>query len=289
MTDSKAQGPRRWLITGVSSGFGRALAEAALAAGDIVVGTLRQAGQIAAFEALAPGRAHAVTLDVTAPAQIAAAVERATAVAGGIDVLVNNAGYGFVGAAEEASIDEVRRQFETNFFGMVQITQAVLPQMRARGAGRILNISSAAGVIASPGLAFYAASKFALEGFSEALAGEVAPLGIRVTILEPGGFRTQFSGGSFAQAQRRIADYGGTAGRMRDGFAQYDGRQPGDPEKAAQIMLQLVELPEPPLRLVLGKDMLPRVRAKLAGMLQEIDRWEALSLATEYDDSNVPA
>lgn len=284
MSDSRGR-PRSWFITGVSSGFGRQLAQAALAAGDVVVGTLRKPAQIAGFEALAPGRAHALTLDVTQPAQIAAAVERATAIAGGIDVLVNNAGYGFVGAAEEASLDEVRQQFETNFFGLVQVTQAVLPQMRARGAGRILNLSSGAGVIASPGLAYYAASKFAVEGFSEALAAEVAPLGIRVTILQPGGFRTQFSGGSFAQAQQRIADYDATAGRMRAGFEQFNGRQPGDPAKAAQVMLQLVELPEPPLRLVLGKDMLPRVRAKLQGVLQEIDRWESLSLSTEFDEA----
>lgn len=274
---------RTWLITGVSSGFGRYLAEAALARGDVVIGTLRKADQVAGFEALAPGRAHALTLDVTDSAHIAAVVAQAVAVNGRIDVLVNNAGYGFVGAVEEATLAEVRQQFETNFFGMVQVTQAVLPHMRSRGNGHILNLSSGAGVIASPGLGYYAASKFAVEGFSEALAGEMAPLGIRVTILEPGGFRTQFSGGSFAQAQQRIADYDATAGRMRAGFEQFNGRQPGDPRKAAQVMLQLVDLPEPPLRLVLGKDMLPRVRGKLQGVLAEIDRWEAMSVSTEFD------
>lgn len=274
-----------WFITGVSSGFGRELAAAALARGNRVIGTLRKPELIAAFEALAPGRAHALTMDVTDAAQIQAAVARATEIGGGIDVLVNNAGYGFVGAAEEATVAEVRQQFETNFFGLMQVTQAVLPQMRARRAGRILNLSSGAGVIASPGLAYYAASKFAVEGFSEALAGELAPLGIRVSILQPGGFRTQFSGGSFNQAARRIADYDATAGRMRAGFEQFNGRQPGDPAKAAQVMLELADMPEPPLRLVLGKDMLPRVRGKLQSSLQEIDRWERLSLATEFDEA----
>lgn len=286
MSDSKS--PRTWLISGVSSGFGQHLAQAALARGDVVVGTLRKPEQRAAFEALAPGRAHGLLLDVTNPEQIAAGVAHAQSLAqatsGGIDVLVNNAGYGFVGAAEEASIEEVRRQFETNFFGLVQMTQAVLPLMRARRSGRILNLSSGAGLIASPGLTYYAASKFAVEGFSEALAAEVAPLGIRVTVLEPGGFRTQFSGGSFAQAQRRIEDYDATAGRMRAGFEQFNGRQPGDPAKAAQVILQLVDMPEPPLRLVLGSDMLPRVRAKLEGMVAELDRWQALSTSTEFDE-----
>ncbi|MDB5968038.1 MAG: short-chain dehydrogenase/reductase [Hydrocarboniphaga sp.] len=280
---------RRWFITGVSSGFGRELAVAALAKGDRVIGTLRRPAQIAAFEALAPGRAHALMMDVSDPAQIGAAVAAAGDIAGGIDVLVNNAGYGFVGAAEEASLAEIRQQFETNFFGLVQLTQAVLPQMRARRTGRILNLSSGAGLMASAGLGYYAASKFAVEAFSEALAAEVAALGIRVTLLEPGGFRTQFSGGSFAQAQQRIGDYDATAGRMRAGFEQFNGRQPGDPAKAAQVMLQLVEMPEPPLRLLLGRDMLPRLRARYQNALLELDRWEALSSSTEFESAEVQA
>jgi NAD(P)-dependent dehydrogenase (short-subunit alcohol dehydrogenase family) len=284
MTDPQAR-LRCWFITGISSGFGRELAMAALARGERVIGTLRRPQLRAEFEALAPGRAHALVLDVTDASQIAGTVAQASEIGGGIDVLVNNAGYGFVGAVEEASIDDMRRQFETNFFGLVQVTQAVLPQMRQRRSGRILNLSSGAGVIASPGLGFYAASKFAVEGFSEALAGEVAPLGIRVTILQPGGFRTQFSGGSHAQAQRRIADYDATAGRMRAGFEQFNGRQPGDPAKAAQVMLQLVDMPEPPLRLLLGEDMLPRVRSKLQNGLAELDRWQVLTVSTEVTES----
>lgn len=282
MTDTQVSARRGWLITGVSSGFGRELAQAALARGDVVVGTLRRAEQQAEFEALVPGRAHALLLDVTDGAAIAGVVARATELAGGIDVLVNNAGYGFVGAVEEAGLDEIRRQFETNFFGLVQVTQAVLPQMRARGAGRIINMSSGAGQIASPGLGIYAASKFAVEALSEALAGELAPLGIGVTAIEPGGFRTRFSGGSYAEAAQRIADYDATAGRMRAGFQKFDGHQPGDPAKAAQVMLQLVDMPEPPLRLVLGSDMLPRVKAKLEGMLAEYDRHAAMSLSTDF-------
>lgn len=286
MSDSQQARPRGWLITGVSSGFGRELAQAALARGDVVVGTLRKADQVAAFEALAPGRAHALVLDVTDSANIAPVVQRAAELTSGIDVLVNNAGYGFVGSIEESSLDEVRRQFETNFFGTMQVTQAVLPQMRARRSGRILNLSSGAGQIASPGLGYYAASKFAIEAFSEALAGEMAPLGVRVTILEPGGFRTQFSGGSYAQAAQRIADYDQTAGRMRAGFEQFNGKQPGDPKKAAQVMLQLVDMPEPPLRLILGRDMVPRIRGKLEGVLAEIARNESLSNSTDFDEAS---
>lgn len=282
MHEASQSGPRTWLITGVSSGFGREIAEAALAQGDTVVGTLRRPEQGADFEALAPGRARALILDVCVADDIVPTVAKAAAVTGRIDVLVNNAGYGFVGAVEEASDEEVRRQFDTNFFGTQRVTRAVLPYMREQQSGHIINMSSAAGFIASPGLGYYSASKFAVEGLTEALAGEVAKLGIRVTLIEPGGFRTRFSGGSFAQAAQRLEAYDGNAGRMRDNFERFDGQQPGDPAKAAAVVLQLVEMAEPPLRMVLGSDVLPRIRDKLNGVLAELERWEALSLSTDH-------
>jgi NAD(P)-dependent dehydrogenase (short-subunit alcohol dehydrogenase family) len=275
-------GARTWLITGISSGFGKAIAEAALAAGDCVIGTARKAQVLEAFAALAPGRSHALQLDVTDPAAVTATVERALSITGRIDVLVNNAGYALVGALEEAGEAQFHRQMETNLFGAWRMAKAVLPQMRRQGAGRIFNITSVAGMIASPGLGCYAASKFALEGLSEALAAEVAPLGIRVSIIEPGAFRTEFAGDSSAYSEPRIADYDATAGRMRAMLSQYHHQQPGDPARLAQVLLQLVDMPEPPLRLVLGSDVLPRVRQKLDHLKSELGRWEALTLSTDF-------
>ncbi|HSV44443.1 MAG TPA: SDR family NAD(P)-dependent oxidoreductase, partial [Ramlibacter sp.] len=193
--------PRRWLITGVSSGFGLELAMAALARGDTVVGTLRQREQAESFEKIAPGRSHAVLLDVTRADTIAPAVQQALQLAGGLDVLVNNAGYGLFGAVEETSDAEARHVMETNFFGALAVTRALLPQLREQRSGHIFNIASVAGVIGFPGCGLYAASKFALEGMSEALAGELAPFNVRVTIVEPGGFRTNFAGGSMRKVR----------------------------------------------------------------------------------------
>ena len=276
--------PRHWLITGASSGFGRELARAALARGDTVVGTLRQAAQVAEFEALAPGRAHAVLLDVTEAAAIAPAVKQAVVRAGHIDVLVNNAGYGFFGAAEETTDAEARQLMQTNFFGALAVTQALLPHLRDRRSGHILNLSSLAGVVGLPGAGLYCASKFALEGLSEALAVELAPFGIRVTIVEPGGFRTNFAAGSLRVASQPLAAYGGTpAGKTRDNISHYHGHEPGDPVKAAAALLAAVDAVEPPRRLPLGPDAVGAVRAKAASVLEQLDRWAALSISTDFD------
>jgi len=273
--------PKRWLITGVSSGFGLELAMAALDRGDTVVGTLRQAAQAATFEKLAPGRSHAVILDVTKGADIAPAVQQAVERAGRIDVLVNNAGYGLFGAVEETSEAEARQVMETNFFGGLAVTRALLPQLREQRSGHIFNIASVAGVIGFPGCGLYAASKFALEGMSEALAGELAPFNVRVTIVEPGGFRTNFAGGSMRQTQLVLEAYAGTtAAKVRENVARHHGKQPGDPAKAAQAILTVLDSPQPPLRLALGADAVQMVRGKHEGVLKLLAEWESLSAST---------
>jgi NAD(P)-dependent dehydrogenase (short-subunit alcohol dehydrogenase family) len=271
-----------WLITGVSSGFGRALAEAVVARGETVIGTLRRPDQLAAFESLAPGRTLACRLDLTDHARVTAMVHQAIARAGGVDVVVNNAGYGLVGAVEEVSDAEARHQMETNFFGALAVTQAALPYMRRQRHGHIVNISSLAGIVGTQGMAMYSASKFALEGFSEALAAEVKPLGIKVTIVEPGGFRTSWaSAHALARAARVIDEYAPTAGVMRANLDRFDGHQPGDPAKAAAAIIAAVDAPNPPLRLALGPDAVQRIRAKLDTMSRELAMWEAVSKDTQ--------
>ena len=273
-----------WLITGVSGGFGLELARAALARGDTVVGTLRQRAQADRFEQLAPGRAHAVLLDVTRDVDIAPAIALAVKKAGHIDVLVNNAGYGLFGAVEEISDAEARAVMDTNFFGALAVARALLPHFRERRAGHIFNIASVAGFIGFPGCGLYAASKFALEGMTEALATELAPFGIRVTIGEPGGFRTNFSGSSLRQAALVIPAYAGTpSARTRELIGQYNGHEPGDPAKAASAILAALEAPEAPLRLLLGADAVSMARHKFEGVLQSVKDWEAVSLATAFD------
>jgi len=275
--------PKVWLITGVSSGFGREIARAALARGDVVAGTLRQAAQLAGFRDLAPGRAHAFQMDVTDAAAIGRTVAETVRTAGGIDVLVNNAGYGQIGVAEEVTDAQTRRLFETNFFGLLQVVRAVLPHMRARRRGHIVNISSVAGMIGIPGMALYSASKFAVEGLSEALAGEVAPLGIRVTIVEPGGFRTDFAGRSISPTEQPIADYAATpAGQVRALLASYSGHEPGDPAKAAAAILDLVDAPSAPVRLALGSDALKMLRSRLARVAQDYEAWQAVTTSTDF-------
>lgn len=280
MSDQK----RKWLITGVSSGLGRALALAALARGDTVIGTLRQAGQLAGFEALAPGRAIAVRLDVTDKDQVRDVVAGAIEQAGGIDVVVNNAGYGLSGAAEELSDAEMRHQMETNFFGLVAVTQAALPFMRAQRRGHFVNISSVAGYKGILGMSAYSASKFAVEGFSESLAAEAGHLGIKVTIVEPGAFRTNWSSDTaIVRSARVIEDYAATAGVVRAGLSQMDGRQQNDPAKGAEAIIQAVEAEAPPLRLPLGSDSVTYLRDKLAAMAKELEAWAPLSSSTRFD------
>lgn len=274
--------PLIFLITGVSSGLGRAFAAGALDAGHHVIGTVRSAADAVAFEASAPGRAQALVLDVTDFAAIPARIAEAERGAGPIDVLVNNAGYGHEGVLEESSIDDLQRQFAANVFGPVAMIKAVLPGMRARRRGRIINVTSMGGFITMPGISFYCGSKFALEGISEALGKEVAPFGIHVTALAPGQFRTDWAGRSMDRTPRSIADYDAVMDPIRAARQAKSGRQPGDPDKAAQALLALVAAENPPTRLFLGEDALGLVEQKLVQMKSEIDAWDELSRSTSF-------
>jgi NAD(P)-dependent dehydrogenase (short-subunit alcohol dehydrogenase family) len=275
--------PSVWFITGVSSGFGRSLAEAVLARGDKVVGTVRNDAQIAAFEQLAPGRAHCIVLDVTDAQAVPRACDEALQRAGTIDVLVNNAGYGLFGALEEVSDAEARQLFDTNVFGTVNVIRAVLPHFRARNRGHIVNFSSVAGVIGIAGCSFYCASKHAVEGLSESLAQELAPFGIAVTLVEPGGFRTNFAGGSLKWSETELPAYTGTVGKMRRYMSSYHGTQSGDPAKAAAAIVRAVCSSTPPLRLPLGPDAVEVVRKKLAAVSSNLETWLEVSSATNFD------
>ena len=274
---------RTWLVTGCSSGLGRAIAEAALAAGDRVAVTARTLSDAEALAAPHGDRALALALDVTDPASVAAAAGAAEAW-GPLDVVVNNAAYGLYGAVEEVSDAEMARLFETNVFGVARLARAVLPAMRARKRGMLVNVGSISGVVGGAGNGFYSATKFALEALSEALHAELAPLGIRVLLLEPSGIRTDFHGRSHRRAQARIADYEQTAGRRIENFLALDGRQAGDPRRIADTVLQLVRSDNPPFRLLMGAAAVDRLRHKLRGMLDQADAWEAVSRSTDFPD-----
>jgi NAD(P)-dependent dehydrogenase (short-subunit alcohol dehydrogenase family) len=288
MTDAN---PKTFLITGISSGLGRAFAAGALEAGHLVIGTARRAGDADVFAALAPGRAIPLVLDVTHFDAIPAAVGKAESEAGPIDVLVNNAGYGQEGALEESSMDDLQRQFAANVFGPVAMIKAVLPSMRARRRGHIVNVTSMGGFITMPGISFYCGSKFALEGISEALGRELASFGIRVTALAPGQFRTDWAGRSMDRAPRSIADYDAVMDPIRAARQAKSGRQPGDPARAAQALLALVDAPNPPTRLFLGNDAIQLVDGKLDAMRAELEHWATLSRSTDFvsGDEAVPA
>jgi len=272
---------KQLLVTGVSSGFGRALAREALAAGHHVVGTLRDADAATAVEALSPGRAHARVLDVTEFEVIDLLVRGIEADLGPIDVLVNNAGYGHEGLLEESPLADMRRQFDVNVFGAVAMMKAVLPGMRVRRAGRILNITSMGGFITMPGIAYYCGSKFALEGITEALGKEVRHLGIHVTAVAPGSFRTDWAGRSMVRTPRSIGDYDALFDPVRQRRQEASGNQPGDPEKAAHAMLGVIESEAPPTHLVLGSDALALIRQKLTSLEEELSRWEGLTRSTD--------
>jgi len=274
--------PKTFLITGVSSGLGRAFAAGALEAGHRVIGTVRRDSDAEAFAELAPGRAHPLMLDVTSFDAIPAAVTDAERTVGAIDVLVNNAGYGHEGVLEESSMDDLQRQFAANVFGPVAMMKAVLPGMRARRRGHIVNVTSMGGFITLPGISFYCGSKFALEGISEALGKEVADFGIRVTALAPGQFRTDWAGRSMDRTPRSIAEYDAVMDPIRAARQAKSGNQPGDPAKAAQALLALIEAPNPPARLFLGEDALGLVERKLDQMKAEIAAWDALSRSTSF-------
>jgi NADP-dependent 3-hydroxy acid dehydrogenase YdfG len=283
--DFMAQSPQRvWFITGASTGFGRLLAEQTLRAGHKVVATARKPEQIANLSHDYADRCLVLPLDVTNQTQVNSAVTETLAKFGRVDVLVNNAGYGVAGAIEEVSAAEFLPMFETNIFGLLRVTRAFLPQFRKQHSGHILNLSSIGGVVAGPGIGFYNATKFAVEGISEALAAELAPLGIRVTIIEPGPFRTDFLGRSGVVAKTRIPDYDSTAGNMRKYFAESDGKQRGDPLRAVEAMMQVVESPEPPLRLLLGVSALQRLRAKFDNWQKEIAAWEQVTVGADFPE-----
>jgi NADP-dependent 3-hydroxy acid dehydrogenase YdfG len=279
-----SQTAKVWFITGASTGFGRLLAEEVLKAGGKVVATARNLDKVVDLEEKYPQTAKALALDVTDGVQVDSAVTQAIAKFGRVDVLVNNAGYGVAGAIEEASEAEFMPMFETNVFGLLRVTRAFLPHLRKQRSGHILNLSSIGGLVASPGIGFYNSTKFAVEGISESLAAELAPLGIRVTIIEPGPFRTDFLGRSGVIAKTRIADYETTAGNMRKYFAENDGRQKGDPLRAVQAMMQVVESPAPPLRLLLGASALQRLRDKLGNWEKEIATWEKVTIGADFPE-----
>jgi len=273
---------KTFLITGVSSGLGRAFAEGALAAGHRVIGTVRNPAALHEFSSLAPERAFGVVLDVTKFDDVPHVVEAAERSIGPIDVLVNNAGYGHEGILEETSLDEVRRQFDANVFGAVALIKAVLPGMRMRRSGHIVNVTSMGGFITMPGITAYCGSKFALEGISEALGKEVKHLGIHVTALAPGQFRTDWAGRSMVRAARSIGDYDETMNPIRAARQAKSGKQPGNPAKAAEALLTLIESDNPPTRLYLGADALQFVAAKLDTMKAEIAAWDAVSRSTDF-------
>ncbi|MDQ7728517.1 oxidoreductase [Halomonas sp. SpR8] len=268
-------------ITGVSSGFGQALAQEALASGHHVVGTVRSERARQAFEELDPAKAVGRLLDVTDFDAIDGVVAEIEANVGAIDVLVNNAGYGHEGIMEESPIAEMRRQFDVNVFGAVAVTKAVLPFMRARRSGHILNITSMGGFITMPGIAYYCGSKFALEGISEVLGKEVKPFNIHVTAVAPGSFRTDWAGRSMSRTPRSIPDYDAQFDPIRNAREEKSGQQLGDPQKAARAMLAAIASDTPPEHLLLGSDALELVRRKLSALIDEISEWETLTRSTD--------
>src|SRR3954447_509181 len=272
---------RVWFITGASRGLGRVLTEEVLDSGERVLATARRTDKIRDLPRRHPGRAAATALDVTDPAQMRDAVDRALDEFGRIHVLVNNAGYGLLGALEELSDEELRSQFETNLFGLVNVTRAVLPHFRAQRSGHIVQISSLSGVVPNPGESAYAATKFALEGMSESLAEEVPHLGIRGTIVGPGPVRTEFAGRSLKRADP-IDDYADSVGQVRELLAQLDGSQPNDPARVTRAIIEATHQDQPPLHLPLGEQAINGIRQHLSERSQELDQTEPLGAATAF-------
>jgi NAD(P)-dependent dehydrogenase (short-subunit alcohol dehydrogenase family) len=272
-----------WLITGCSTGLGRSLAEAVIGTGHNAVVTARDAAKVADLVDTAPDRVLAVALDVTEPDQVESAVRQAQERFGDVDVLVNNAGYGYRAAVEEGDDAEVRTLFDTHFFGSVAMIKAVLPSMRARHTGAIVNLSSIGAQLTPVGSGYYAAAKAAIEGMSGALHGELAPLGISVTVVEPGAFRTDFAGRSLVQSATPIGDYADTAGKRRKENDTMDGSQAGDPAKAAAAIIEAVESSDPPSFLLLGPDALAAYRYVADARAAEIAGWEKLTSSTNFD------
>lgn len=272
----------RWLITGCSTGIGREIARVALENGHSVVVTARRAEAVADFADTFGDRAMPVALDVTDKDQIAAAVAAADDAFGGVDVLVNNAGYGYMSAVEEGDDAEVRKLFDTNYFGAVDMIKAVLPQMRTRRGGHIVNISSMTGLVANPPNAYYSSTKFALEALTEALAAEVKPFGIKVCAVEPGAFRTDWAARSMKESATPVDDYAEHVGVRKTLIKQFANDLPGDPRKVAEAVLMLTTLDDPPLRLLLGRDVLKATRDKLAAMSASIEEWKPVTKDVDF-------
>jgi NAD(P)-dependent dehydrogenase (short-subunit alcohol dehydrogenase family) len=270
-----------WFITGCSSGLGRALASRALARGDRLIATARQPEQLDYLVAAYPETCRALALDVTNSEQVKSVIAQAASAFDRLDVVVNNAGFGLVGAFEELGVEQIARNFDTNFFGALAVIRAVLPILRAQQSGHIVNIAAAAVIANYAGFSIYGATKWALEGASESLAAELKPLGIKVTIVQPGPFRTEFIRRSLAHAESHIADYDRTSGKFLRFLETMDGKQPGDPDKAAEAIIAAVESDAPPLRLVLGKYATDKVRSKLTTTERELAAWEPIGLSTD--------
>jgi NAD(P)-dependent dehydrogenase (short-subunit alcohol dehydrogenase family) len=279
---STANSPRVWFITGSSSGFGLLLAKEALRRGDRVIATARDASKLDDLLKQHPDSARTFALDVTNPAEIDSIAKQAIAAFGHVDVLVNNAGYGVTGAIEEVSDDEFEPTLQTNVYGLIRTTRAFLPHFRQRRGGYIINLSSIGGLIGGAGWGFYNLTKFAVEGFSEALAAELKPLGVHVTVVEPGPFRTEFLGRSGKVAAKELPEYKETAGKARVYVETQSGKQPGDPQKAVEAIIAVADSPNPPLHLILGKIALTRFRGKLAEWEKEIAAWESVTVGSDF-------
>jgi NAD(P)-dependent dehydrogenase (short-subunit alcohol dehydrogenase family) len=283
---AEASGGRVWFITGSSSGFGLLLAHELLRRGERVIATARDASTLDDLQTLYPDTARTFKLDVTKPVEIESVARMALTAFGHVDVLVNNAGYGVNGAIEEVTEDEFEPMFQTNLYGLIRVTKAFLPHFRERRSGHIFNFSSIGGLIGGAGWGFYSATKFAVEGLSEALAAELKPLGVHVTIIEPGPFRTDFLGRSGKLAAKEFPEYKDTAGKAREYLKTNAGKQPGDPQKAIEAVITVADSPEPPVHLILGKAALTRFRGKLAAWDKEIAAWESVTLGADFPDGN---
>lgn len=273
-----------WFITGCSTGFGRELAREVLAAGYKAVVTSRKVSDVEDLVVGYSDTAIALTLDVTKEDEIKAAVEHALAKFGQIDVLVNNAGIGYFGAIEESEEDEIRRMFEINFWGLAHVTNAVLPTMRKQRSGHILNVASIGGLVGFPAVGFYNATKFAVDGYSDALSKELAPLGIHVTVICPSGFRTDWAGRSANNSKIVIDDYKATAEVNKNNIRGYSGKQPGDPERAVKAIVKAVETENPPLHLLLGKAALKGARNKLELLKKDFDAWADVTEGADFPE-----
>jgi NAD(P)-dependent dehydrogenase (short-subunit alcohol dehydrogenase family) len=283
---AEASGGRVWFITGSSSGFGLLLAHELLRRGERVIATARDASTLDDLQTLYPDTARTFKLDVTKPVEIESVARMALTAFGHVDVLVNNAGYGVNGAIEEVTEDEFEPMFQTNLYGLIRVTKAFLPHFRERRSGHIFNFSSIGGLIGGAGWGFYSATKFAVEGLSEALAAELKPLGVHVTIIEPGPFRTDFLGRSGKLAAKEFPEYKDTAGKAREYLKTNAGKQPGDPQKAIEAVITVADSPEPPVHLILGKVALTRFRGKLAAWDKEIAAWESVTLGADFPEGH---